>query len=94
MPAIICYTKEQMIDLKHFLTHEKEDPLDIDRMFNLGSFYVMTIVYKNQRIVRKENRDEHPIFLGPVDFDNPSPVSFFFFFFFFFVAVFSIFFSR
>ena len=65
VPAIICYTKEQMIDLKHFLTHEKEDPLGIDRTFNLGSFYVTTIEYKNQRIVRKENHDEHPIFLGP-----------------------------
>ena len=66
VPAIICYTKEQMTDLKNFLTNKKEDPLGIDRTFNLGSFYVTTIVYKNQRIVRKETRDEHPIFLGPV----------------------------
>ena len=66
VPAIICYTKEQMVDLKHFLTHEKEDPLGIDRMFNLGSFYVTTMVYKNQRIIRRETCDEHPIFLIPV----------------------------
>ena len=58
VPVIICYTKEQMIDLTHFLTHEKEDPFGIYRKFNLYSFYVTTIVYKNQRIVRKE----HPIF--------------------------------
>ena len=25
-----------------------------------------TIAYKNQRLVRKETRDEHPIFFGPV----------------------------
>ena len=45
---------QQMTDLRHFLTPEKSDPLGIDRTFNLGSFYVTTIVYKNQRVVRKE----------------------------------------
>ena len=71
VPSIICYTPQQMTDLRHFLTHEKSDPLGIDRTFNLGSFYVTTIVYKNQRVVRKESNrkqkhDVPPIFMGPV----------------------------
>ena len=69
VPAIICYTPEQMTDLKHFLSNERDDPLGIDRTFNLGAFYVTTIVYKNQRIRRKESdndKDGKPIFLGPV----------------------------
>ena len=65
VPSVICYTNEQMKDLKHFLKHTKSQPIGIDRTFNLGSFYVTLLVYKNQRIFRK-NSSEHPIFLGPV----------------------------
>ena len=71
VPSVICYTADQMTDLRHFLKNDKSEPLGIDRTFNLGSFYVTTIVYKNQRVVRKEaeqkpNNDVHPIFMGPV----------------------------
>lgn len=65
VPNIICYTQEQMQDLRHFVKHAKQKPIGIDRTFNLGNFYVTTLVYKNQRVVRKTT-DEHPIFLGPV----------------------------
>ena len=45
-----------------------------DRTFNLGSYYVATLVYKNHRVVRKESTKKHdnqdlpaqPFFLGPV----------------------------
>jgi hypothetical protein len=37
----------------------------IDRTFNLGCFFVTSIVYKNTRVVRRETND-HPIFLGPI----------------------------
>ena len=65
VPSVICYTEEQIKDLKHFLKHTKNNPIGIDRTFNLGSFYVTILVYKNQRIFRK-NSSDHPIFLGPV----------------------------
>ena len=65
VPSIICYTKEQIKDLKHFLTNTKNQPIGIDRTFGLGNFYVTLLVYKNQRVVRK-NTNDHPIFLGPL----------------------------
>ena len=40
--------------------------LGVDRTFNLGSFYVTALVCKNQRVVRKDNPSEHPLFLGPI----------------------------
>lgn len=33
--------------------------------FNLGCFYVTSIVYKNHRVTKMDSND-HPIFLGPV----------------------------
>jgi len=51
VPSIICYTQDQITDLQHFLTHGYKQPVGIDRTFNLGNFYVMTLVYKNQRVV-------------------------------------------
>jgi len=51
VPSIICYTSDQITDLKHFLSQRRDQPLGIDRTFNLGSFYVTTIVYKNQRVI-------------------------------------------
>ena len=71
VPSVICYTADQMPDLRHFLKNDKSEPLGIERTFNLGSCYVTTIVYKNQGVVRKEaeqkpNNDAHPIFMGPV----------------------------
>ena len=67
VPTIICYTESQIKDLKSFLSTAKGQPLGIDRTFNLGCLYVTTIVYKNQKVVRKNsNAEESPIFLGPV----------------------------
>ena len=37
----------------------------MDRTFNLGTFFVATLVYKNQRVTRKETKD-HPIFAEPM----------------------------
>ncbi|CAC5388697.1 unnamed protein product [Mytilus coruscus] len=39
--------------------------LGIDRTFNLGPFFVTTLVYKNHRLIKKETKD-HPLFLGPI----------------------------
>ena len=76
VPNVICYTNEQIIDLKHFVRNSNNQAIGIDRTFNLGNYYVTTLVYKNQRVVRKEstktnkhdNQDlpAQPIFLGPV----------------------------
>ena len=70
VPNVICYTTEQMLDLKHFVRNANNQAIGIDRTFNLGTYYVTTLVYKNQRVIRKENAKEtlpeHPIFLGPV----------------------------
>ena len=64
IPSIICYTTEQLIDLKHFIT-TKSGKLGIDRTFNLGHYYVTMFVYKSHLLVRKETRD-NPLFLGPL----------------------------
>ena len=69
VPGIILYTNEQILDLKHFVKYAKNQQIGIDRTFNLGTYYVTTLVYKNQRIIRKpskNNIEEHPIFMGPV----------------------------
>lgn len=44
VPSIICYTNEQLQDMKNFIT-SKSGKLGIDRTFNLGQFYVTTIVF-------------------------------------------------
>lgn len=76
VPNVICYTTEQILDLKYFVKNEKKQQIGIDRTFNLGNYYVTTLVYKNQRVVRKnakaEGHEEHPIFLGPVMFHKDA----------------------
>ena len=57
VPAIICYTQDQITDLKHFLSLKTDLPIGVDRTFNLGTFFVTTLVYKNK---------DHPIFAGPM----------------------------
>lgn len=64
-PSVICYTKEQMQDLQHFLKTDSDRILGIDRTFNLGAVYVTNIVYKNVKVTSKETGD-HPIFVGPM----------------------------
>ena len=70
VPNVICYTTEQMLYLKHFVRNANNQAIGFDRTFNLETYYVTTLVYKNQRVIRKENAKEpipeHPIFLGPV----------------------------
>ena len=68
VPNIICYTNQQILDLRHFVKNAAKQQIGIDRTFNLGNYYVTTLVYKNQRVVRsnKQDSDEHPIFLGPI----------------------------
>ncbi|KAL3876375.1 hypothetical protein ACJMK2_034227 [Sinanodonta woodiana] len=51
--SIICYTKEQIMDLKHFLTNTKNQLIGIDRTFGLGNLYVTLLVYKNQSCEEK-----------------------------------------
>jgi hypothetical protein len=39
VPSTICYTDDQMTDLKHYL-HKADNPIvGVDRTFNLGSFH-------------------------------------------------------
>ncbi|KAK3096736.1 hypothetical protein FSP39_002786 [Pinctada imbricata] len=64
IPSVICYTEEQIMDLKYFVLN-KCGSLGIDRTFNLGHYFVTTIVYKNKRVLKKET-GENPIFLGPL----------------------------
>ena len=68
----------QMLDLKNSMRNAINQPIGVDRTFNLGNYYVTFLVYKNQRVVRKESKKDsqkqshstdlldHPIFLGPV----------------------------
>ena len=52
--------------MAYFLSQESNYIIGVDRTFNLGTCYVTVLVYKNLRVVRAENRKEHPIFLSPV----------------------------
>ena len=62
----ILYTDEQIDDVKYFISHQGNLVLGVDRTFNLGSFFVTSFVYKNQRVTRSNNSEEHPLFLGPM----------------------------
>jgi len=44
VPNIICYKDQQILDLKHFVENNKNQPKGIDRTFNLGTFYVTLMV--------------------------------------------------
>ena len=66
MPNFICYTENQRQDLIFFLSQKSNYPIGGDRTFNLGRFFVTALVYKNLRVVRANNADEHPLLLGPV----------------------------
>lgn len=37
----------------------------MDRTFNLGHFFVTSLVYKSHRVLKKETKD-HPTFIGPL----------------------------
>ena len=75
VPNVICHTNEQIIDLKHFVRISKHQAIGIDRTFNLGNYYVTTLVYKNQRVVRKESTKKistkTKIFLSNQFFESP-----------------------
>ena len=66
LPYFILYSDEQIGDINYFVSHQNNFVLGIDRTFNLGSFYVTAVVYKNQRVVRSDRPHDHPLFLGPV----------------------------
>ena len=66
MPNFICYTEDQRNDLLFFLSQKSEYPIGAGRTFNLGRFFVTALVYKNLRIDRADNAEEHPLFIGPV----------------------------
>ncbi|CAG2235671.1 unnamed protein product [Mytilus edulis] len=64
-PSFICYTSDQMEDMKQFLKTDPDRILGIDRTFNLGAVFVTNFVYKNIKVINKETGD-HPIFVGPM----------------------------
>ena len=66
LPNFILYTDEQIDDLHYFISHQRNLVLGVDRTFNLGSFFVTALVYKNQRVVRSDQPDEHPLFIGAI----------------------------
>jgi len=64
VPSMICQTEDKMVDFKNFLSRQG-GTVGVDRTFNLGHFFVTTIVYKNHRVVKKDTKDP-PIFIGPL----------------------------
>ena len=66
LPHFVLCTESQLEDLKYFMANQGNHPLGIDRTFNLGSFFVTALVYKNLRVVRKDSPKENPLFLGPI----------------------------
>ena len=65
MPNFICFTENQKEDTFFFLP-KSGHPLWVDRTFNLGCYYVTTLVYKNIRVFRSDDPNIHPITLGPI----------------------------
>lgn len=63
-PLIFCCSDEQLADLRSFLK-SNGGVVGIDRTFLLGRCYVTLLVYKSQKVVRKET-GEPPIMLGPL----------------------------
>jgi hypothetical protein len=61
----VLYSENQMKDFEMFVKNTNNPRVGIDRTFNLGCFFVTSIVYKNTRVVRRETND-HPIFLEPI----------------------------
>ena len=66
MPNFVCFTEQQREDFKFFLSQKSGYPVGVDRTFNLGSFYVTALVYKNVRVVRPDDPSNHTITLGPI----------------------------
>ena len=66
MPNFICYTENQRDDLIYSLSQKSEHPIGVDRTFNLGRFFVTALRYKTLRLVRADDADEHPLFIGSV----------------------------
>jgi hypothetical protein len=68
-PVIICYTADQIKDMRRFCSRDAPDRLQsvigIDRTFNLSAFYVTVTVFKNKSVIRPGTQD-HPIMLGPM----------------------------
>ncbi|CAC5373846.1 unnamed protein product [Mytilus coruscus] len=61
-PSIICYTSEQIADIKKHFQADPSTVLGVDRTFNLGSVFVTNFVYKNKKVISKSTCD-HPIFI-------------------------------
>ena len=66
MPNFICYTENQRQDLIFSLYQKSNYPIGVDRTFNLCRVFVTALVYKNLRVVRANDADEHPLGLGSV----------------------------
>ena len=63
VPNFVCYTEDQ----QNVLPSQKRDySIGVDRTFDLGHFFVTALVYKNLRVVREDNEEEHPLFAGPI----------------------------
>ena len=61
----VLYSENQMKDFEMFVKNTDNPRIGIDRTFNLGCFFVTSIVYKNTRVVRRET-NYRPIFLEPI----------------------------
>lgn len=64
VPSVICYTTEQLQDIRHICAKPDGEIWGFDKTFNLGDVYV-TSVFKNTS-VKLRNSGDHPIFLEPV----------------------------
>lgn len=67
--AIVLYHKEQILDLQRFWQSGKS-VLYIDKTFNLANGHLTMTVYKNLALLN--NKDEHPLFIGPLLIHNKS----------------------
>jgi hypothetical protein len=84
--CIVLCTDQQIADIKNFCCVPNGSVLSFDKTYNLGSFFVTPITYKNL-VLKQLSSGSEPIFLNPFFHANSDATTFFFFFSRFFTLV-------
>ena len=63
LPSVILFTENQFVDMITCIT-DLNSVLSIDRTFNLGTYFLTAICFKNKK-VKTRSSGSNPVFLGP-----------------------------
>jgi hypothetical protein len=66
MPVFVLSSKQQVANIARFCNYKYEGAgvVGIDKTFNLGPFYVTTMVYQHPWLTKPRKNDAHPVFLA------------------------------